>query len=166
MILFTGVLRNQLKELGLASAFGPSPIHLTTISTCRSLKLDDYLSQLLRQNYLDRQVVGEYTGASRKRARGKVGGKDGNSEGINGAAGDMYEWKWGARALCEIGEKDVAMFMAEFMTSHGTGAEGWNEEDEEDGTGEERRKERMKKMYKGVEKAAGGNLAEVRDWVA
>lgn len=157
------ILRNQLKELGLASAFGPSPIHLTTISTCRSLKLDDYLSQLLRQNYLDRHVVGEYTGASRKRARGKVSGKDGNSEGINGAAGDMYEWKWGARALCEIGEKDVAMFMAEFMTSHGTGVEGWNEEDEEDGTGEDRRKERM---YKGVEKAAGGNLAKVRDWVA
>ena len=58
------------------------------------------------------------------------------------------------------------MFMAEFMMSHGTGVEGWNEEDEEDGTGEERRKERMKKMYKGAEKAAGGNLAEVRDWVA
>lgn len=160
------MLRIQLQELGLPSTLGPSPIHLTTISTCRSVKLDDYLSQLLRQNYLDRQVISEVSGASRKRARGKVGGKDGNGEDINGAAGDMYEWRWGARAFCEIGEKNIAKFVAEFMTSHGAGATGRNEEDGEDGAGEERRKEKVKKMYKGVEKASGGNLAEVRDWVA
>lgn len=159
------VLRAHLKELGLPSTAGRSPIHLTTISTHRSLKLDDYLSQLLRQNYLDRQVVGEVSGAGRKRARGKVGGGDGNNDGmVGGAAADMYEWRWGARAFCEVGEKDIAKFVAEFMANHGAGAAGRDEGDDEDGAGEQRKKERVKKMYMGVEKAAGGTLAEIRDW--
>ncbi|KAF9448427.1 MAGE-domain-containing protein [Macrolepiota fuliginosa MF-IS2] len=159
------VLRNQLKELGLPSTPGHSPIHFTTIFTHRSMKVDDYLSQLLRQGYLDRQIVGEVTGAGRKRARGKVGG-DANNDGVGGNAGEMYEWRWGARALCEVGEEDIAKFVAEFMVDHGAGAErgGGDDGEEEEEANDGRRKARVQKMYKGVEKAAGGTLAEIRDW--
>lgn len=164
-ICFEGVLRNQLKELGLPSTPGRSPIHFTSISTHRSMKIDDYLSQLLRQGYLDRQIAGEVTGAGRKRARGKVGG-DANNDGMGNNLGEMYEWRWGARAFCEVGEEDIAKFVAEFMVNHGAGAERGSADDgeEEEDANEGRRKSKIEKMYKGVEKAAGGSLAEIRDW--
>jgi hypothetical protein len=124
------------------------------------MKVDEYLSLLLRQGYLDRQIVGEVSGAGRKRARGKVGGDAHNDMG--GPAGDMYEWRWGARAFCEVGETDIARFIAEFMVNNRTGEEPGDEEEEEEGN-EARRKTKVEKMYTGVQKAAGGGLAEIRD---
>jgi hypothetical protein len=116
----------------------------------------------VRQGYLDRQIVGEVGGAGRKRVRGKVGG-DANNDGLGGGASDMYEWRWGARAFCEVGEEDIARFVAEFMVKHGAGApkDDGDDEDEEEA---DRMKEKVMRMYKGVEKAAGGSLAKVRDW--
>jgi hypothetical protein len=123
------------------------------------MKVDDYLSLLLRQGYLDRQIVGEVSGAGRKRARGKVGGDAHNDMGR--LAGDIYEWRWGARAFCEVGETDIARFVAEFMANDGAGGEPGDDEEDE-GT-EGRRKTKVEKMYMGVRKAAGGSLAEIRD---
>jgi hypothetical protein len=75
------------------------------------------------------------------------------------AAGDMYEWRWGARAFCEVGEVAIAKFVTDFMVNHGPGA-GQDDEEEE---ARERKKEKVKKMYTGVERAAGGTLAEIRE---
>ncbi|XP_006456478.1 hypothetical protein AGABI2DRAFT_122375 [Agaricus bisporus var. bisporus H97] len=154
-------LRGQLKELGLPSTAGRSPILFTTIATHRAMKVDDYLSLLLRQGYLDRQIVGEVSGAGRKRARGKVGGDAHNDMGMQ--AGDMYEWRWGARAFCEVGETDIAKFVAEFMVNYNTGGKAGDEEEDDEGT-EGRKKTKVEKMYMGVRKAAGGSLAAIRDW--
>ncbi len=161
-ISFLGVLRNHLKELGLSSNAGRSSIRFTTIATHRSMNLDEYLSQLLRQGYLDRQIAGEVSGAGRKRARGKVGG-DVNNDAMDGNSGEVHEWRWGARAFCEVGEDDIARFIAEFMVREGAGSERGNMDDAEDEADEGRRKAKVGKLYKGVEKAAGGHLAGARD---
>lgn len=160
-VYFVGALRGQLKELGLPSTAGRSPILFTTIATHRAMKVDDYLSLLLRQGYLDRQIVGEVSGAGRKRARGKVGGDAHNDMGMQ--AGDMYEWRWGARACCEVGETDIARFVAEFMVNYNTGEKAGDEDEDDEGT-EGRKKTKVEKMYMGVRKAAGGSLAAIRDW--
>ena len=87
-----------------------------------------------------------------------------------------WEWRWGPRAAAEIGEAAVARFVAEFMAERasGGGGAGRNAADGaggEEGSDEEvggRRarahreeaQKRLKALLKGVELAAGGDLAE------
>lgn len=124
------------------------------------MNLDTYLSNLLKHGYLDRQQVGG--DAARK-------GKKGGSKRLRTQAEDleegiMYEWRWGPRAHCEVGEEDIGKFVAEFMV------DGEVNEEEEGGraaggrgaaVARKKQEDLLKKMYSGVEKAAGGKLAEV-----
>ncbi|KZT30154.1 hypothetical protein NEOLEDRAFT_1127013, partial [Neolentinus lepideus HHB14362 ss-1] len=91
-------LRAYLKKLRLTS------INFTPISTHKSISVDTYLSQLIRQGYLDRHRVGE--NVQKKR------GRPTQTQGEDNVA---VEWRWGTRAQSEVGELGVARFMAEFM---------------------------------------------------
>lgn len=107
---------------------------------------------MLRQGYLDRQQVGGD-------ASGKKGRKTGGVKRLRTQAEDMdegrtYEWRWGPRAFCEVGEELVANFVAEFMVGSHDG--------EDEGMNHERHQELVAKMYAGLEKAAGGKLAELK----
>ena len=99
----------------------------------------------------------------------RKGKKGGGSKRLRTQAEDleegiMYEWRWGPRAHCEVGEENIGKFVAEFMV------DGEVNEEEEGGQvagrrgGTARRKQEttLKKMYSGVEKAAGGKLAELK----
>ncbi|TFK38514.1 MAGE family-domain-containing protein [Crucibulum laeve] len=153
-------LRAHLKRLRLPSIPSSHPIHHTAISTTRSLSTDAFLSNLLKQGFLDRQQVGD---AGKSTNKGK--GKRVRTQAEDADEGRMYEWRWGPRAHCEVGEEGIGKFVAEFMVNGGLDT-GDGEEGDEGGEGsrEERKKqeELLARMTKGVERAAGGKLAEVR----
>ncbi|CCM00210.1 uncharacterized protein FIBRA_02238 [Fibroporia radiculosa] len=143
-------LRAYLKRLGLPAN---ATVPITSRVTQQSLTVDSYLTQLIRQGYLDRQRIGEIKGAGGKRGRGHAA--------TQAAAGDdnaAYEWRWGSRAMSEVGEKAIARFMTELLVEN----PGQNSDDEDDGPRGSRRAETeaAKKKYngiiKGIERAAGG----------
>ncbi|KAK7047600.1 hypothetical protein VNI00_006368 [Paramarasmius palmivorus] len=145
-------LRNALKLLHLTNN---SEIRYTALSTQRTLPLDRYLDSLMRQGYIDQQAVGE---AKKKGGPGKRARQADDDTGV------QYEWRWGPRAHSEFGEKGIANFIAETMVS-----EDQEDEDEDEGTsrgGQRRRQEQamsnLEKMLKGIEKAAGGSLSELK----
>ncbi|KDR73080.1 hypothetical protein GALMADRAFT_158688 [Galerina marginata CBS 339.88] len=150
-------LRHHLKTLHLPSNPAIHPIRHSASSTTRALNLDTYLSNLLKQGYLDRQQVGGDVGKKGKKAGAGV--KRLRTQAEDQEEGRIYEWRWGPRSFCEIGEEFSAKFVAEFMV----GNEG---EGEEEGAGagraRARQQELMKKMYAGIEKAAGGKLTELK----
>ncbi|KAF8635766.1 hypothetical protein AX17_003865 [Amanita inopinata Kibby_2008] len=156
-------LRANLKRLRLPTG---GEVAFSALSTHKTLTVDQYLSTLLRQNYIDREQVGE----------GKIGKGKGNKRGRvatqapqDDEEGTTYQWRWGPRAYCEVGEKAIAKFVAEFMVGKQTDAEGDEEEQGRDGSSRRARgKERpsagskVEKMLEGIEKAAGGNLTDLR----
>lgn len=129
-----------------------APVPLSSQATNQSLAIDAYLAQLMRLGYLEKVKVGTNSGkAGTKRARA--------TQAV--AADDSlqaFEWRWGPRALGEIGERGVAQFVAEFMA----GQPGQEEDGEEDAVGasqDEGTQKRVEIIYKGIERAAaGGNL--------
>jgi hypothetical protein len=138
-------------------------IAFSATATHRSLPLDTYLTQLIRQGFLDRQQVG---GEGNK---GKAGakGKRARVSAAEDEGGQTYEWRWGARAQSEVGERAVAEFVAEFMVSEERQEDG-DEEEEGNAAGKARANKRrvdaaskLEKMMKGIERAAGGQLAEI-----
>ncbi|KAF9005035.1 MAGE family-domain-containing protein [Cyathus striatus] len=141
-------LRSHLKRLRLPSTPGRSPVHFTTTATHRSMSTDDYLSVLLRQGYLDRQIIGDKSKAK--------GAKRVRSAQEDDAA-RLYEWRWGPRAMCEVGEAGIGHFVAEFMAGD---MEGYDED--ESAQVRKNREEKLEKMMKGVERAAGGKLIDLR----
>lgn len=155
-------LRANLKRLRLPPT---SSLNMNAHSTHRSMPIDTYLTQLLKQGFLDRQRVGDNKkgkgGGKNKRVRSTQGG-DNDDEGMS------YEWRWGNRAQSEVGEKGIAEFVAEFMVGEGMHVDA--DEDEEDGgAGRARAKKRLNeaehklaKSLKGIERAAGGNLADLK----
>lgn len=64
-----------------------------------------------------------------------------------------YEWRWGNRAHSEVGEAAIASFAAEFMVER-------NEDGGE--RSEAQRLKELERMSKGIERAAGGELAEIK----
>jgi hypothetical protein len=175
-ILVTVELRSQLKRLGFSTN---SHVIFSTHTTTPSVPIEQYLATLIRQGYLDRFQVGgadggaggaaKKGGTGAKRGRVSLGGGGDDGEG----GGPTYEWRWGVRAMTEVGEKAVAKWIAEFMAG-GTGAEDEEEDDEDQqvngrkrgGRGGRERKEgmeqRLEKMFKGVERAAGGSLLDIK----
>ncbi|KAF8151613.1 MAGE family-domain-containing protein [Crassisporium funariophilum] len=153
-------LRRHLKTLHLSSNPNLRPVRYTASSTTRAQNIDAYLSHLLKSSYLDRQQIGG-DAAARKGKKAGAGSKRLRTQAEDLDEGRTYEWRWGARAFCEVGEEYVAKFVAEFMV----GSEA-DPEEEAGGPGRaEREREQealMQKMYKGVEKAAGGKLAELK----
>ncbi|KAI9432402.1 MAGE-domain-containing protein [Lactarius indigo] len=156
----------------------PTQIALPAHTPHRTLTFDAYLTQLQRQGYLDRTRIGA-SGAAQKRRRGGVGATQ--AGGAGGEENDVvWEWRWGPRAAAEIGEAAVARFVAEFMAERasrggagagggpGRGTEGGagsdEGSDEEVGgrrarTHREEAQKRLAALLKGVEHAAGGELA-------
>ena len=117
-------LRAILKRLQLPAN---APIPLSSQATNQSVTIDAYLAQLTRQGYIEKLRVGS-TG-------GKVGAKRARATQASQAEDahlQAYEWRWGPRALGEVGERAVAQFVAEFMA----GLPG-QEEDGEEESGEE-----------------------------
>ncbi|KAF8272190.1 MAGE family-domain-containing protein [Lactarius quietus] len=163
-------LRMLLRRLRLRP---PTQIALPAHTPHRTLAFDAYLTQLQRQGYLDRARFGA-GGAAQKRRRGGAGATQ-QPGGGGGEENDVaWEWRWGPRAAVEIGEVAVARFVAEFMAerasgggaagSAGGGAGGEEGSDEEVGgrrarAHREEAQKRLAALLKGVELAAGGDLA-------
>lgn len=151
-------LRSALKRLHLPST---GEVVFNTQSTHRTLTVEQFLSILIRQGYLDRQQIGDVA----KKGKGK-GVKRGRATQADEEAGTTYEWRWGNRAQSEVGEKGIAQFVAEFMV----GDAGDDDEDEEDdvaaGRGANRRQAdadaKLAMMVKGIQRAAGGQLADLK----
>jgi len=145
-------LRAYLKRLRLPSS---GNIAFNAHSTHRNVSLDQYLTTLIRQGYIDRQEIG----AESKKTKGKAKRARADDD-----SGNTYEWRWGNRAQSEIGEKGIAQFVAEFMVG-----EEAEDDDEDEGSGRARANKRqaeaenkLAKMTKGIEKAAGGQLADLK----
>jgi len=122
--------------------------------------LDTYLSGLLKQGYLDRQQIGD---AARKGKKGGAGSKRLRTQAEDLEEGRAYEWRWGPRAHCEVGEENIGQFVAEFMVEREANQDGGgNSQGRGAAAAKKKREENLEKMYGGIEKAAGGKLAELR----
>jgi melanoma-associated antigen len=163
----------------------PTQLALPAHSPHRTLNFDAYLLQLQRQGYLLRTHIGGAGGTSQKRARGRPGGATQQGSG-GGEDNDVaWEWRWGPRAMAEIGEAAIARFVGEFMaerasggggggggsgsggraTAGNGGGDGEASDDEVGGRGARARREdakrRLATLMRGVELAAGGDLSGV-----
>ncbi|TFK51291.1 MAGE-domain-containing protein [Heliocybe sulcata] len=145
-------LRAYLKKLRLPQN---ASVNFTTISTHKSLSIDSYLTQLIRQGYLDRHRVGD--NAQKKRGRAA------QTQGEEGAA---YEWRWGTRAQSEVGELGVARFVAEFMIERMMEEEAEDSEEEGDERAAKKRAEENRKkveaMMKAIQRESNGTLSDVK----
>ncbi|KAI0089714.1 MAGE family-domain-containing protein [Irpex rosettiformis] len=151
-------LRRTLKRLRIPFT---ADLPLNTRSATPTT-IDSFLTQCTRQGYLERRRVGEVKPGSKKRGRGPPGGTQRPGGGNDENEGDTWEWKWGMRAMAEVGEVGVARFVAEFMVDGSMVGAGEEEEEEEDAeAGEERRRRKVETMMKGVERASGGELVEI-----
>ena len=164
----------------------PTQLALPAHSPHRTLNFDAYLLQLQRQGYLLRTHIGGAGGTSQKRARGRPGGATQQGSG-GGEDNDVaWEWRWGPRAMAEIGEAAIARFVGEFMAERASGGgggggggsgsggratvgygggDGEASDDEVGGRGARARREdakrRLATLMRGVELAAGGDLSGV-----
>ena len=154
-------LRGILKRLDMTSA---SNLELTPQSTSRSIQLDAFLMLCIRQSYLDRARLGAGAG---KTSQGKRGRALQASQAYGADDGEAaWEWRWGPRAASEVGEAGIARFVAGFMADRLAGGDDENSDDE---TGDarmrrrrsEEHKKRLAALMKGIERAAGGELAEI-----
>ncbi|EJD00539.1 MAGE-domain-containing protein [Fomitiporia mediterranea MF3/22] len=170
-------LKKHLKTFRLPMS---ATIEFVPHATHRSMSIESYLSLLIKQGHLDRVKMGP--GGAPKPTQGKRGRTAAHAD--HDEEGATYEWRWGARAHAEVGERAVAEFVAEFMAERiirdvETGQaprtstrrrrnEGEEDDDEEGEEGEERRmadEEREKilaAMMKDITRAAGGRLTEAR----
>ncbi|KAH7925738.1 MAGE-domain-containing protein [Leucogyrophana mollusca] len=155
-------LRANLKRLGLP---GSGSVTMTSHSTHKSLPIDTYLGQLIRQGYIDRQQLGGNKAAGGKRGRAPAATQ------ANADDNQAWEWRWGNRAYSEIGEKAVGQFVAEFMVERTRDNDGDDDDDENAAPARARgrvknRSEVVEKklatILKGIERAAGGTLTDVR----
>jgi len=161
----------------------PTQLNLPAHSPHRTLILDAYLTQLHRQGYLDRTHIGASGGGAGGTAqkRGRGGGRSATQQNGAGEDSDVaWEWRWGPRAMAEIGEAAVAHFVAEFMAERAsrggrpggraaTGdGDGDGEVSDEEGGGIRRERthgeeaqRKLAVLLKGVERAAGAELTGV-----
>ncbi|KAF8581159.1 hypothetical protein K439DRAFT_1392966 [Ramaria rubella] len=144
-------LRTYLKRLRLpmGSAMPTNSVSQTT----KPLTIDAYLAILVKQLYLDKQKTSlASTQGGQKRGRGAA--DDGDAS---------YEWKWGTRAIAEIGEKGIGGFVVDFMEGIERERENRKAEDEEgvQGHGKREREQmekRKEKLFTAIGRAAGGAL--------
>ncbi|KAH0836380.1 MAGE-domain-containing protein [Lanmaoa asiatica] len=156
-------LRANLKRLHIPpSGIIPSNAQ----STHRSMPIDTFLQNLVRQGYLDRVRLGDTKSTTGKR-RGRVSATQGNGNAEENP--QAYEWRWGNRAHGEVGEQAVARFVGEFMVERTRMADVEEEEEGADGErrrGKQKKKEvglekRLETVVKAIERAAGGNLTDI-----
>jgi melanoma-associated antigen len=148
-------LRTYLKRLRLP--MGSAVPSNASSQLMKPLTIDAHLAQLVKQNYLDKQKTSlASTQGAQKRGRG--GGVLGGAD-----EGDAsFEWKWGTRAIAEIGEEGVGSFVVDFMD--GIERERGDRRAEEDGARGSSRQERemgekrKDKILTAIGRAAGGGL--------
>ena len=131
------------------------------------MSLDAYLAHLQQNGFLDRQQVGDH--AAEKKGTGK---RIMATQAEDAEQDRTWEWRWESRAACEVGEEGIAKFVAEFMDGNADADEHEHAEgNAAGGAGRSRaggaaagngREDKLKRMLAGVEKAAGGKLAERR----
>jgi hypothetical protein len=139
-------------------------VPFSALSTHKVVSVDQFLNTLIRQNYIDREQVGEKPGKNKGNKRRLA--TQAVQEEEDGVA---YQWRWGPRAYCEVGEKAIARFVAEVMV--GDRIEADVDEEEEGRAGSSRRGRgkarddmdaKVEKMLEGIERAVGGNLTDLR----
>ena len=156
-------MRSFLKTLRIPPG---TPVDFTTAyaAPSRSASIETYLTLLIKQNYLDKvKVQTAIPSATQQPASNKRGR---TSKGGDGDGDSSFIWKWGSRALAEIGETKVADFVASFMLERPVVLESSEEDEGEDDANEEgeasgstRTKARTNDaatMKKSIAKAAGG----------
>ncbi|KAG6331955.1 hypothetical protein ID866_7133 [Astraeus odoratus] len=156
-------LRANLKRLHLPSS---AVVLMTAQATHRTMPIDTYLGQLIRQGYIDRVRLGDNKVAGGKRGRVLAATQ------VSAEDNQAYEWRWGNRAHSEIGERAVADFVAEFMVECSRQAEDGDDDEQEPigrgrGRGQGRDSEdaedvRLESTQKAIERAAGGNLSDIK----
>jgi melanoma-associated antigen len=105
---------------------------------------------------LDRQQVGDV--GVKKGGKPGVGSKRLRTQAEDREEGRTYEWRWGPRAFCEVGEEYIGKFIAEFMVSSEVDQEEEGRAAATSAAARAKEKALVEKMYVGVEKAAGGKL--------
>ncbi|PSR84216.1 hypothetical protein PHLCEN_2v5504 [Hermanssonia centrifuga] len=148
--LAAGELRSLLKRMRLP---GAANVPQNNQSPLQMFTFDAFLTICIRQGYLDRQRVGELKGAGKKRGRAAVGTQAGDDNA------NAWEWRWGSRAMSEVGEVDIARFITDFMVERERAEAGG--EDEEDEDEKQEAEKRREQVMKGVERAASGGLAGI-----
>lgn len=147
-------LRTYLKRLQLPLEAHPP----TTVSGPAGYKttIDAYLAQLIKQSYLEKQkanATGSQGGQKRMRGGAAVGG-DNNEYNL--------EWKWGSRAIAEIGEEGIGGFIVDFMhhieTMRRSSEDGDEAVDGGSAVHMEQAEKTRDKLLKAVGRAAGGGL--------
>ncbi|KAF8621396.1 hypothetical protein AX15_007849 [Amanita polypyramis BW_CC] len=156
-------LRINLKRLRLPTG---GEIAFSALSTHKTLAVDQYLATLMRQNYIDREQIGDGKagkGRGNKRSRLATQVAQDVEEGV------AYQWQWGSRAHCEVGEKAIGKFVAEVMVGDRTDVDVDDEEADKAGPsrrgrgrGSDKTEAKIEKMLTGIERAAGGNLTDLR----
>ncbi|KAI0791274.1 MAGE family-domain-containing protein [Abortiporus biennis] len=153
-------LCSLLKRLRLPMT---APLRTTSQSTHQHLTTESYLTQLIRQGYLDKIDTSKINvGGTKKRVRAPTATQAHKQED-----NANYEWRWGPRSMSEVGEVGIAKFVAEFMVQQNKELipDGEDEEEGEgalDVEGYPRAKQQLEAMMKGVEKAAaGGKLLDI-----
>ena len=116
--------------------------------------LETFLGQCVRQGYLDLQRLGDAKGAQKKRGRALAATQAGNGE-----EAVILEWRWGPRARAEVGEQDVARFVADFMVERARREATADDDDDDDIEETPEVKKLRERTFGGIEKAAGGQLA-------
>jgi hypothetical protein len=118
--------------------------------------MEQYLTLLIRQGYLDRLktgagIPGPAAGAKRARPAARAEGEEGEFN---------LEWRWGERAHAEISERGVCDFMVEFMVERSR-PEGGRPE------GAVARRKRLmrveKQMRRDIKRAAASELSGIGD---
>lgn len=137
------------------------------------IMLDDFLANLVKQDYLERTRVSTTAATSaasmdasmarrRTQARGNVKRtRNGDSDAV-----EDFELRWGSRAEVEIGETAAASFIADIcLKNNNADLEEEEEEEEQEaetqnglGSARERRKKRREQILREVQRAAGSSL--------
>ncbi|THG96099.1 hypothetical protein EW026_g5671 [Hermanssonia centrifuga] len=146
-------LRSLLKRMRLP---GAANVPQNNQSPLQMFTFDAFLTICIRQGYLDRQRVGEVKGAGKKRGRAAVGTQAGGDDNAN-----AWEWRWGSRAMSEVGEVDIARFVTDFMVERERAETGGEDEEDEDEDERQEAEKRREQVMKGVERAASGSLAGI-----
>ncbi|KAJ3973546.1 MAGE family-domain-containing protein [Lentinula raphanica] len=159
-------LRATLRQLHLPPSssvpLGRSAHTHPSGASSTNVTIEAYIQLLTKQGYID-CISSNEAGKPAKAAggkRGRASAAGGRADGEDGE--NKYDWRWGTRAHSEIGEKAIQEFIAEFMVGVND-----DEENQDGGAGGSRRgggagmQEKLKKMMDGIEKAAGGNIADI-----
>ena len=137
----------SLRRLQLS---GTAHLPVSSQGTNQALTVDAALALWARQGYLEKARVG---------AGGKGKGPGKRARATQAAADDehlqAFEWRWGPRALSELGEQGLARFVAEFMAVP-PGADAEGDEDAVGAPQDEGTQKRVGFVYRGIERAAAG----------